>query len=818
MTAETVAESVASRADALLARLTLDEKVALLAGRDMWSTVALPRVGLPSIFVADGPNGLRCNESEPTTVFPVGVAMGATWNPDLIRDAAAAMGREARAKGVHVLLGPNINIQRTPLGGRNFETYSEDPHLAGELAVAFVEGVQSEGVGTSVKHYAANNQEHERLNSSSNVDERTLREIYLPAFEAAVTRARPATVMAAYNRVNGTFMSEHPWLLTEVLKTEWGFDGAVVSDWGAVHSTGAVAAGLDLEMPGPARYFGQKLVDAAEAGEVPLAAIDAAARRMLVLIIGALDGTGEGALNTPAHQALSQRIAEEAIVLLKNADEILPLRADALKRVAVIGPNADEAIIQGGGSAHAIPFHEVTPLDGLRDLLGDAVELVHAPGVDNEPIVPLIDRRFLSPDRNRSAQGLAARYHASDDLSGPVIRQGTEAYLHKFGFPRDVTAANAGTFSARWSGFLWPDRSGDYEVVIEHVTMRGTVGQVRIDGVPVAGHLAPEPFTFVDVVKMSRGRGAVTLEAGRCYPIEIDYATRGDRFQLFRVGLRKPAGTIDEAVAAAARSDVALVFVGVSRSTDSEGYDRADMELHGEQNALVEAVAAANPNTIVVLQNGGPMTLPWLGRVKGLMTAWLPGQEGGHAIARALLGQVNPSGKLPHTMPRRLEDNPTYIHYPGTRDANYGEGIFVGYRYYDRKKVDPLFPFGFGLSYTRFAYGAVRGPASVRRGEAIPVSVEVTNCGDRAGHETVQLYVEDCAASEVRPPRELKGFRKLMLAPGETATASFTLTPRDLSWYDVHAGCWVAEPGRFILWFGSSSRDLPVSLDLELLA
>ncbi|MBI1179747.1 MAG: beta-D-glucoside glucohydrolase [Alphaproteobacteria bacterium] len=812
---ETISE-IRRQAAALLERLTLEEKAALLAGADLWTTVPLTGVGLPAIAVADGPNGLRSNESEPTTVFPVGVAMAATWNPELVREAAAAMGREARAKGVHVLLGPSINIQRTPLGGRNFETYSEDPHLAGELGVAFVEGVQGEGIGASVKHYAANNQEHERRSISANVGERALREIYLPAFEAVVTRARPWTVMAAYNRVNGTFMSAHRHLLDEVLRGEWGFDGVVVSDWGAVHATDAVAAGLDWEMPGPPRHFGPALAQAVASGAVTPEAVDRAAAGMLTLVLRAQAAGGGAALNTPAHQEIARRAAEEAIVLLKNDGGLLPLDAGRLRRVAVIGPNADEAIIQGGGSAHAIPFRETTPLDALRALLGDGIEIVHAPGLDNEPVVPLIDRRLLSHAGGNDA-GLAATYYASDDWSGLPVRQGVEAYLHKFGFPDAAVTAADGRFSALWEGFLCPDRTGAHEIAVEYAAKPGTEAEICIDGELVAGPSGTvEPFRFVEVVRMSRAKGTVTLEAGRRYRIEVRYRTAGGALQLFRVGLRKPSGSVAAAVEAARGADVALVFVGVSRSTDSEGYDRPDMELYGGQDDLVDAVAAANPNTVVVLQNGAPVTMPWLSRVRAVLTAWLPGQEGGHAVARVLTGAVAPSGKLPHTMPARLEDNPSFVHYPGTRDADYGEGIFVGYRYYDKARIEPLFPFGFGLSYTRFAYSDLRGPGRVAPGEAFTVSVVVTNTGGVAGKETVQLYVEQPAPSEVRPLRELKGFRKIALAPGEHGAVSFRLAPRDLARYDVHECTWVAEPGLYRIHVGGSSRDLPLVLEVRL--
>jgi beta-glucosidase len=797
------------RVEDLLARLTLNEKISLMAGGSAFAMKGIEGLGIPSLNFSDGPNGVRSNAGEAATVFPTGSALAATWDPAVLESVGQAIGREALALNIQVMLGPNVNIQRSPLGGRNFESYSEDPYLAGRIGIGFVKGVQSQGVGTSVKHFVANEQEADRMRGSSNVDERTLREIYLLPFEMIVKEAHPWTVMASYNRLNGTYMSENPDLIRKVLKGEWGFDGVLMSDWGAVHTTVEAAnAGMDLEMPGPPRYFGPLLTQAVRNWQVEQSVVDEAARRALRLIIrsGALDGKrASGELRSDRNRAAALAAAREAITLLKNDKGLLPLDGSKLRSLAVIGPNADVPLYQGGGSAGVVPSRILTPLASLRGALGSKVRITYAQGADNDPLPPPADARLLSPTRERGEIGLRFSHYNNASFQGQPDRTGVETFFDKVAL--QFGGGAAGPVSVRWEGFFWPPRSGAYEFGVSQIGSATLLIDDQIVLGDRVGTVHPAQLDFGAPVRTA----SVNLEAGRAYRIRIDYVSLPIPFQSMHLGIRLPAGDVQEAVQAARDADAAIVFVGSSRSSETEGRDRADMALAGRQNELVEAVLAANPNTIVVLNNGAPLELPWAERAPALVEAWLAGEEGPEALTQVLLGTVNPSGKLPFTFPKRLEDNPAYLYYSAGRDANYGEGVFVGYRYYDKRKVAPLFPFGHGLSYTTFEYSNLRAPASVVSGAPMEVSVDVRNSGKRAGQETVQLYVGDEATTEVvRPVKELKGFQKVSLAPGESKTVRFTLTARDLSYYDVHQKGWIATPGSYRIYVGSSSADIRV--------
>jgi len=807
--------SLERRASELLQRMTLEEKVGLLSGADFWNTVAIERLGIPAISVTDGPNGVRSNNSEATTLFPVGVAMASTWNPALIENVGAAIGRETRAVGAHILLGPNVNIQRMPLAGRNFEAYSEDPYLNGAIGVGFVRGVQSEGIGTSLKHFVANNQEYMRTTGSSNMDQRTLREIYMPAFEKIVKEAQPWTVMAAYNKVNGVFMSENKTLIQDVLKAEWGFNGPVFSDWGALHTTApALKAGLDLEMPGPAKHYGAKLLAVMQRGEVDVAALDDSVKRLLSMIIktGAMDEAGRqgeqaSAVNTVVHQRLSQQVAQESITLLKNERNLLPLNSKNITSIAVIGPNADAAIMQGGGSSQVVPFQQATPLEGLRALLGNDIQIHYAQGVDNEPEPATLDARLLSPDKQRSQQGLSVEYFSNRNFMGEPVFVATDSHFSKLGFADEIPNAARNRFSVRWQGYFWPKVSGRYEFELVHLSS----AKLTIDGQAIiTDAIETEPTGFLEFLHIGARKASIELEAGKSYPLQLDYIAgkRPVAMNLLRLASRSPAGKFEAAVALAKKSDVAIVFVGVSTTSESEGRDRKDLQLFGSQNALVEAVLKANKNTIVVLNNGAPLAMPWIERADTVLEAWLPGQEGGHAIASVLLGHSNPSGKLPVSFPKRLQDNPSYPYYPGAKDANYGEGIFVGYRHYDKNDIEPLFPFGHGLSYTDFDYGELTLSTKVFAAEPMIVSMSIKNTGTMAGKEVVQLYIQANKTKEIRPIKELKGFSKLLLQPGETREIEFSLSKKDLSFFDSQSQAWRADAGGFTVLVGSSSRDI----------
>ncbi len=656
----------------IVQQMTLEEKAALCTGATAWTTTAIERLGVPDLWVSDGPHGLRRlakademgSESLPATCFPTASCTASSWDRDLLGQLGEALAEEALALGVGVILGPGVNMKRTPVCGRNFEYFSEDPYLAGELAASFINGVQGKGVGTSLKHYAANNQEYQRMTMSSEVDERTLREIYLPAFEIAVKKAQPWTVMCSYNKINGIYGSEHYNLLTEILKDEWGLEGLVVSDWGAVHDrVEALRGGLDLEMPGPRPRRVQDVIDAVRGGALDEAVLDEAARRILRIVLKAAETLKGKEFDQAAHHSLARRIAGEGMVLLKN-DGILPLKG--VPRIAVIGRAAQEPHFQGGGSSHINPTQVDVPLVELEKLAGGA---------------------------------------------------------------------------------------------------------------------------------------QITFSEG--YP--PDDSSRAD--------------LITAATAAARAAEVALLYIALPTYKESEGYERADLDLTGQQVALIKAVTAVQPRTVVILNNGSAITMSdWLHGAAAVLEAWMMGQAGGGAIADVLFGVVNPSGKLAETFPLRLADTPAYINYPGGHgQVRYGEGIFIGYRYYDMKEQPVLFPFGYGLSYTTFAYGAPRvSAASFRDVDGVTVSVDVTNTGPVAGKEVVQVYVRDRAANLVRPPKELKGFAKVSLQPGETKTVTIPLDFRAFAYYHPAYAQWITEDGTFDILVGASAADIRGTVTVEL--
>ena len=655
---------------ALVAQMTLEEKAGLCSGDDFWHTKAVERLGVPRTMVSDGPHGLRkqdeaadhlgINDSIKAVCYPTACATAASFDPDMIREMGEAIGDSCQHERVSVVLGPAVNIKRSPLCGRNFEYFSEDPYLAGRMATAIIQGIQSRDVGTSIKHFALNSQEHRRMSSSSDADERTIREIYFPAFEMAVKEAKPWTVMCSYNKINGVYASENPWLLTDVLRTEWGFEGYAVSDWGAVSDRVAgVAAGLDLEMPASGGVNDRKIVEAVKAGKLDEKLVDRACERILNIVYRYLENAKpETPWDKEAQHAQAADIAAECMVLLKNEGGILPLKKE--DEIAFIGEFAKKPRFQGGGSSHINCFKITGAL--------------------------------------AAAEGLKVTY-------------------------------------------------------------------------------------------------------ARGYDVAADDA---------------PAEMIAEAVAAAKKAKAAVVFAGLPDSYESEGYDRAHMRMPACQNKLIEAVAEANPNTVVVLHNGAPVEMPWIGKVKAVLEAYLGGQAVGEAAVRVLFGDANPCGKLPETFPLKLEDNPSYLYYGGEGNVTeYREGVFVGYRYYDKKKMDVLFPFGFGLSYTTFEYSGLRLSAGkIKDTDTLTVTVTVKNTGSRAGKEAVQLYVGDVESTPLRPVRELKGFAKVALEPGESKAVSFTLDKRSFAYWNQQIHDWHVETGVFTVEVGGSSRDLPLKAEV----
>jgi beta-glucosidase len=806
------------RVDDLLSRLTTEEKVPLLAGSEAFRLEGVQRLNVPALRLTDGPTGVRSNAGKEATVFPVAVALAATFNPDLVGRVAAAIAREAHALGEVTILAPTINIVRTPVWGRNFETYSEDPYLAGRLGIGYVAGLQGEGIGASLKHYAANNQELDRMSVSAELDERTLREIYLHAFEMVVAATNPWTVMASYNKLNGTYASENRYLLTDILKKEWGYDGVVVSDWGAVHSTVPAAnAGLDLEMPGPPKWFGKKLLDAVEKGEVSKAQLDDNARRMVRFILrtGALDGTPrpKGELLSDNHRAIAREAAEESIVLLKNDRDLLPFDASKVKTVALIGPSVDNLRLQGDGSSRVYTARQVKVRETFASRLGNEVRFTHADGVDNEPFPRLAQYPMFSTTQARDTEGLVSEYFAGADFSGSPLRTSVEKRFFRY-MGENVPPGTP--MGYRWKGFFWPRRSGLHEFSI---LGRGHARIAVAGKTVVDDNSTPIPDRHDLVGRESiRRTGGIALEAGRAVPIEIEFAwtTKPATLAYMNLGVREPVGTIAQAVEAAKAADAAIVMVGSASVTEAEGYDRENIDLPGAQDALVEAILAANPNTVVVVNAGSPMALPWIDKAKAVLVTWLPGEEGPHALANVLFGFSAPSGRLPVTFPKRFEDNPAYSTYRGGATAPYSEGLFVGYRHYDKEKIAPLFAFGHGLSYTTFAYSTLAAPTRAKAGDKIEVKVTVANTGRRSGKESVQLYVAPKAPSLPRPPKELKAFAKVSLNPGESKTVSLPLDARSFSFYDPKAKRWVAEAGDYDLLIAASAADIRLSHTIRL--
>jgi beta-glucosidase len=828
----------------LLAALRLAEKARLVAGASLWQGHAIPRLGIPALRVTDGPNGARGGHfggGATAACFPCGSALAATWSPALVEAVGGALGEEARTKRAHVLLGPTVNMHRSPLGGRHFEGYSEDPLLAARTAAAYVRGVQSRGVAACVKHFVANDSEFERMTISSELDARTLRELYLPPFEAAVREAGAWALMAAYNGVNGPTCSAHAALLTELLRDEWGFDGLVMSDWyGTKDTVESAKNGLDLEMPGPPRFFGAQLAAAVERGEVTEALLDEKVRRLLRLLArtGALDEPAEPlpeqAIDRADHRALARRASVESIVLLRNEGGVLPLRAsstrpkraagaparsepqaseaaDGLRRLAVIGPNARRTTLQGGGSARVSPHYQTNVLDALRAALGSEVEVVFAEGCTNYRRLPVLEDVELELET-----------FASADLTGTSIAERRVRRPDFTWLGSDAPVPNGRPFSARLSGTLVPESAGLHRFSLTCVGRARlyVAGQLVVDG-----WTAPEPGDSYFGFGNAEVSGEIALEAGRAVELVIEHAKEKPGVGGLRVGhLAVTAGdSVAEAAALARSADAAVVVIGLDAEWESEGGDRASLALPGRQDELVTAVAAAQPRTAVVVNAGSPVAMPWADEAKAILWAWYGGQEVGNAVADVLLGAADPSGRLPTTFPRRLADVACHaladpLVYPG-RDGKvvYAEGVFSGYRHFDAYGIAPLFPFGHGLSYGRFEFGPLApSSARVRPGEAIEVRIELRNAGARAGTEVVQLYLADLAASVPRPRQELAAFAKVSLAPGASETLVLRVEPRSLGFFDAERNAWVVEPGVFELRAGRSSRAIRATARLVL--
>lgn len=800
-----------SRIDQLVDQMTLEEQVSILSGEDFWSLPAVERLGIGKMRVTDGPNGARGGGSliggVTAAAFPVGIAIGATWDADLAKEIGGAIADEVKSKGAHVSLAPTVNIHRSVTNGRNFECYSEDPELTAALAVGYIQGLQEKGVSATIKHFAGNESEIERTTISSEIDERSMREVYLRPFEDAVKKAGTWGIMSSYNKLNGTYTAENHWLLTEVLRQDWGYDGVVMSDWFGSRSTEpTINAGLDLEMPGPTRDRGEKLIDAVQAGTVSREKIRERALNILRLMerVGSLDDHREWvetAQNRPEHQQLIRKAGAAGAVLLKN-EGLLPL-AKPHGKVAVIGPNAKVAQIMGGGSAQLNPHYRVSPWDALVDRLGEDA-LVYAEGSNNHRWEPLFESAF------------DIEFFDNENLSGASVHSetmdGSMAFWLEGVADGKVDPIH---FSARLTGEFTATEAGQYSFGLHSAGY----SKLYIDGKLVvdAWDNWTKGRTFFEE-GCNEVSAMVDLEKGQTVSVVVEVRTKPTdnlHFTGFRFGVSRPLGDKDiaDAAKAAAEAETALVFVGRSGEWDTEGSDLENIMLPGRQDELVAAVLAANPNAVIVLQTGGPIEMPWVSDAKAILQAWYPGQECGNAIADVLFGDVEPGGRLPQTFPVRWQDNPTQSQdpeiYPGQDGkVRYEEGVFIGYRHYEQQGTSPLFPFGYGLGYTSFELSDLK---IVSNSEGVSASVTLTNIGDRSGSSVVQLYVGDLEASVDRPEKELKAFKKVELAQSESLQISLDLDPRSFAFFDVESRCWRVEAGDFRISVGFSAGDLRVS-------
>lgn len=799
-----------------LGRLDLDAKARLLAGQDMWSLPALPEIGLGSLVMSDGPigvRGVRWTADDPSVALPSPTALAATWDPELARRAGNLLAQEARRKGVHVLLAPTVNLHRSPLGGRHFEAYSEDPYLTGEIGTGYVAGVQEGGVGTTVKHFVANDAETDRFTVNNLVGARALRELYLAPFEAIVKNAHPWGIMAAYNSVNGITMSEHRYLQNEVLRGEWGFDGCIVSDWMAARDTvGAITGGLDVAMPGPDSVYGKALATAVREGRVEEAVVDGAVRNVLRLAarVGIL-GTAPPAVaeaDRPSGidgDALAREIARRSFVLVRNEGAALPLDPAAPGTVALIGAAARDARVLGGGSAQVFPDHIVSPLDGLTAALPEGA-LTYAVGADPSEELAIADKGFELRAVCRDAEG---RVLGESSLpSGQVQWMGNDL-PEGVGYEALHSVEVGGTFTPRESGdhHFGTKGLGGFRLVVD--------GTVVFDGEQALSSES-DPFEAFFGAPVDRGR--ITLEAGR--PVEVslhhvvfkttDMPIKAVGFSLVHGEPERDADElIAEAVGAARAADTAIVVVATTERVESEGFDRKDLRLPGRQDELVAAVAAVNPRTVVIVNSGSPVELPWRDDVAAVLLGWFPGQEAGAALADVLLGAEEPGGRLPTTWPVRFEDVPVAQVVPTDGELSYEEGVFIGHPAWEKAGTAPAYAFGHGLGYTDWAYESIELTGTT-------VRVRVRNTGSRPGREVVQIYLAPtgAAAGIERPARRLAGFGSVQAAPGETAEVEVVLPERAFQVWDEAASDWTTVPGGYAVEAGRSIADRRVGVPL----
>ncbi len=788
----------------IINQLTLEEKIDLIGGTG-FETKPIERLGIPSLLMSDGPLGVNRGKS---TAFPSGILMAATFNPDLIEKVGKAIAEETKAHGRNVILGPCVNIARIPMGGRNFESFGEDPYLTSRMTVSYIKGVQSENVAATVKHYAVNNQEHNRMFIDAIVSERALNEIYFPAFKAAVKEANVSAVMAAYNKLNGFYCSESEFLLKNILKGEWNFQGIVMSDWGAVHSIEPTFKnGLDLEMPEGKYLNKNNLLEKIKNGELSEDELNDKIRRILSVMfrIGLFDKYEYDStkLNNEEHKNLALDVAKEGIVLLKNEDNILPLDLNKINSIAVIGPTSNVAITGGGGSSMVTPFYSISPLDALQNKVGNKVKINFAQGVILNGTITPIKKEFLFTDKNGKINGLVGEYFTNIEMKGNPSKIRVDSVLDfKWewdapfeDFPKDY-------FSVRWSGYLKIDRSSFYAINVS-----------SDDGIRfyLDDRLVIDDWN--DHAELTNSY-TTYLQAGKFYKIKLEFYERGGS-AICRLGLRDTdTNLISQATDAAKKSDIAIVFVGTNYTYESEGFDRKDLILPQNQDELIKRIAEANKNTIVVLTTGSPVLMSeWIKNTKAILQTWFAGEQIGNAVAEILLGETNPSGKLPITFPIRWEDCSAYPYYMKDDSiTRYDDGIFVGYRHFEKYNIKPLFPFGYGLSYTTFELSDLKlSKSNLSIGDSLKIMLKVKNVGSRKGKEVVQLYVGAKESRIERPIKELKRFQKIELNSGEEEEISFYLTTDDLKYYDELSSSWKVEDGKYQIFIGNSSDNLSLT-------
>jgi beta-glucosidase len=794
------ARDVETKVDSLIKQLSLEEKIDLIGGVDDFYIRDVKHIGLPRLKMADGPLGVR--NYGPATTFG-GIGLAATWDPELARRVGAEIGRDARARGVHFLLGPGVNIYRAPMCGRNFEYFGEDPFLTSRIAVGYIEGVQGQGVSATIKHYMGNNSEYDRHNSDSLIDERTMREIYLPTFEAAVKEAHVGAIMDSYNLTNGQHLTQNGYLNNDVAKKDWGFTGIMMSDWDATYDGVAAAnAGLDLEMPSGKFMNRGTLLPAVKAGKVSEAIIDDKVRRILRTAVqfGWLD-RDQTDLPIPRLNSDGDRGALEAarsgMVLLKNDGNLLPFDKGKIKSIAIIGPDAYPANPVGGGSAAVQPFFPVSYLQGIAMYLGSSTQVRYHPGLPT--LDEMATKTNFTTEANGGPKGLKAEYFRNQDLSGkPAATRMDKHVSYQPSANGDEPETN---FSQRWTGFFTPQKPGPHLVFVQGPGENGGYRLV-IDKKVVVDNWS-QYYAFLSEVN-------IPLSAGP-HEIELDYYLKsawGERN--LKLGIVRPEELVSpEAKSLAAQSDAVIIAVGFDSHSEGESSDRT-FRLPPGQDELIKQIIESNKNAVIVITSGGGVDMnSWIDHVPALLQSWFPGQEGGTALAQLLFGEYSPSGKLPLTFERRWEDNPVHdSYYPnaGDKKVRYKEGVFVGYRGYEKPGTKPLFPFGFGLSYTTFTYKNLSiSPGTFSGDQPVTVSFDMTNTGSRAGAEVAEVYVGDAHAKVPRPVKELKAFTKRYLNPGETKHIAVTLDRRAFSYYDVNRHAWSAEPGDFDIYVGRSS-------------